>query len=123
VRFLADMGVGRSVAQRLRNAGHDALHLRDENLQRMPDPEIFAKAAAEHRTVLTFDLDFADIAAATGSKWPSIIIFRLHNARADHVYERLMAAIFVAEGALTAGAIVVVEEMRVRIRPLPIKDT
>jgi len=55
VRFLADMGVGRNVVRRLRDAGHEATHLRDENLQRMPDPEIFAKAAAEHRAVLTFD--------------------------------------------------------------------
>lgn len=115
------MGVGRNVVLMLRNTGHDALHLRDEGLQRMPDHEIFAKAAAENRIVLTFDLDFAEIAAAAGSQWPSVIIFRLHNARADYVCQRLSAAISVAEEALKAGAIVVLEDTRVRLRPLPIK--
>ena len=42
---------------------HDALHLREQGLQRLPDEHIFRKAIAEDRTVLTFDLDFAEIVA------------------------------------------------------------
>jgi predicted nuclease of predicted toxin-antitoxin system len=61
------MGVGLNVVLKLRNAGHDVLHLRDQSLQRMPDLEIFAKAAAKNRIVLTFDLDFAEIAATADS--------------------------------------------------------
>jgi len=45
MRFLADMGVAMRVVEWLREQRHDAAHLRDENLQRMPDPEIFRKAA------------------------------------------------------------------------------
>lgn len=44
MRFLADMGVDVRVVRWLRERGHDAKHLRDEGLQRMPDGEIFTKA-------------------------------------------------------------------------------
>jgi len=41
------MGVSVRVLELLREQRHDAAHLRDENLQRMPDPDIFRKAATE----------------------------------------------------------------------------
>ena len=63
MRFLADMGVDGRVVQWLRGRGHEASHLRDEGLQRLPNGEIFIKAIAEQRILLTFDLDFGEIAA------------------------------------------------------------
>jgi predicted nuclease of predicted toxin-antitoxin system len=63
MRFLADMGVNLQIVQWLRHNGHDAIHLRDEGLQRLPDPKIFDKAHSESRIILTFDLDFGDITA------------------------------------------------------------
>ena len=38
MKFLADMGVSMSTVQTLRDAGHDAVHLRDEGLHRLPVP-------------------------------------------------------------------------------------
>ena len=81
MRFLADMGIAMRIVQWLRDNGHDAVHLRDENLHRLPNGEIFDKALAEHRTILTFDLDFCEILALSGSKRVSVILFRLHNTR------------------------------------------
>ncbi len=120
MRFLADMGVGLRVVHHLRTAGHDAVHLADQGLQRLPDRDIFAKAGLEGRIVLTFDLDFADIAAAAGTALPSVVIFRLSNARADSVIGRLTVALDAASPMLLSGAIVAVEDHRVRIRSLPI---
>jgi predicted nuclease of predicted toxin-antitoxin system len=60
MRFLADMGVAWRIVEWLRGEGHDAVHLRDEGLQRMPNGEIFAKAVSEKRIILTFDLDFGE---------------------------------------------------------------
>jgi predicted nuclease of predicted toxin-antitoxin system len=79
VKFLADMGVSLTTVEALRAEDHDAVHLRDEGLIRLPDSEIAAKAVAETRVVLTFDLDFGDILAMARSKAPSVIIFRLRN--------------------------------------------
>jgi predicted nuclease of predicted toxin-antitoxin system len=72
VRFLADMGVSMRVVEWLRSTGHDVVHLREQGLHRLPDGEIFAKAQREQRVVLTFDLDFGEIVAATGVKTPSV---------------------------------------------------
>ena len=56
MKFLADMGVSITTVEALRAAHHHAVHLREEGLIRLPDPEIAAKAAREDRVVLTFDL-------------------------------------------------------------------
>jgi predicted nuclease of predicted toxin-antitoxin system len=66
------MGVSQTTVEALRTAKHDAVHLRDEGLIRLPDPKIAAKAVAESRIVLTFDLDFGDILAIAGSTAPSV---------------------------------------------------
>jgi predicted nuclease of predicted toxin-antitoxin system len=85
MRFLADMGVAQSTVQWLRNEGHDAVHLREEKLHRLPNGAIFEKAYAESRVILTFDLDFGEIIALSRGKPVSVILFRLHNTTAAHV--------------------------------------
>ena len=122
MRFLADMGVDVRVVEWLRRQAHDAKHLRDEGLHRAPDGDIFAKAVAENRVVLTFDLDFGEIAALTKGRTASIILFRLHNTRTPHVIERLAAVLADCADALEKGAMVAVEESRHRVRSLPIGE-
>jgi predicted nuclease of predicted toxin-antitoxin system len=92
-------------------------------LQRSPDGEIFAEAIAENRTVLTFDLDFGEIAAFTKGRKASVILFRLHNTRTPHVIDRLARALADCADALDNGAVVVVEEARQRVRFLPIAES
>ena len=58
MRFLADMGVPVSVVEQLRHRGHEAIHLREQDLQTLTDIEVFHKTLAEDRILLTFDLDF-----------------------------------------------------------------
>ena len=122
MRFLADMGVDVRIVEWLRREGHDARHLRDEGLQRMPDSDIFDKAISEDRIVLTFDLDFGEIAALSRGRRSSVILFRLHNARTPHVIARLGAVLERSGEALGQGAVVLVEDSRHRIRRLPIGE-
>lgn len=66
MRFLADMGVDIRIVHWLRQQGHEALHLREQGLHRLPNGSIgsiFEKAEAEGRIILTFDLDFGEIVA------------------------------------------------------------
>jgi predicted nuclease of predicted toxin-antitoxin system len=81
MRFLADMGVSMRVVEWLRASGHDAIHLRDEGLQKLPNGEIFQRAIRQERVVLTFDLDFGEIVAASGGTSIGAILFRLRNTR------------------------------------------
>jgi predicted nuclease of predicted toxin-antitoxin system len=120
MRFLTDMGVSLRVVEWLRSEGHDAVHLRDEGLQRLPNGEIFRKAIQEQRVVLTFDLDFGEILAASGGQIASVILFRLHNTRADFVIQRLRAVLDQSTTEIQQGAVVVVEDGRHRVRRLPI---
>ena len=93
LRFPADMGVSWRVVEWLRSLGYTAKHLHDEELGRLVDPDIFAKAHSERRTVLTFDLDFGEIAAFSKEKIVSVIVFRLRNTRTSNVIERLSAVL------------------------------
>jgi predicted nuclease of predicted toxin-antitoxin system len=120
MQFLADMGVAQGIVDWLRAQGHDAVHLREEGLQRLPDADIFAKAIAEKRIILTFDLDFGEILALSGVNVVSVILFRLNNSRTAFVQQRLAAVLATDEAALQKGAIIVVEDGRHRVRDLPI---
>ena len=43
MKFLSDMGISMSTVRSLRDAGHDAVHLREQGLARLPDAEIVEK--------------------------------------------------------------------------------
>ncbi|MBM4308468.1 MAG: hypothetical protein FJ123_17205 [Deltaproteobacteria bacterium] len=119
MRFLADMGVNIKVVEWLRNNGHDAKHLREEGLHRMPNGEIFTKALLENRIIITFDLDFGEIVALSKGKKASVVLFRLHNTRTSHLIRRLSIVLEDSANALEEGAVVVIEESRHRVRHLP----
>jgi predicted nuclease of predicted toxin-antitoxin system len=70
--------------------------------------------------VLTFDLDFGEILAASCGKIISVVRFRVHNTRADFVIQRLNAVLSQSSAELSQGAIVIVEDSRHRVRKLPI---
>ena len=55
------------VVAALRQQSHAALHLQEQDLGDMPDPEILAKARAEGRILLTHDLVFGEIRARSPS--------------------------------------------------------
>ena len=58
MRFLADMGLAHSTVAFLRACGHDAIHLRDEGLQRLSDDKIIEKALSEGRIILNSRFGF-----------------------------------------------------------------
>jgi len=81
LRFLADMGVSWKVVEWLRSEGYDAIHLREEQLERLSDPDVFTKAGSERRVILTFDLDFSEIASFSGPASQ-----RYRPSRPQHAY-------------------------------------
>lgn len=120
MRFLLDMGISPLTAVFLRGLGYEASHLHEEGLDRLPDPEILAKALREGSVVLTHDLDFADLLAAAGAKLPSVVIFRLRSMRPANVNQHLQALLERHSQALQEGTLISVTEGRYRLRSLPI---
>ena len=121
MKFLADMGLSQTTVTWLREHGHDVVHLRDLGMCRAGDNEIVDLARAQGRVVLTFDLDFGDIMAASRKRLPSVLIFRLYNGLPLAVNKRLDQVIQESYIALSAGALIIVEDARHGVRLLPIK--
>ena len=123
MRFLIDNALSPQVADGLRQAGHDAVHVRDYSLAKADDPLIFERAAQEDRVVVSADTDFGTLLAMRRHKTPSVVLFRGPVPRRPATQVALLRANLPAiDEALGAGAIVVLEPARIRIRSLPIVD-
>jgi len=120
IRSLLDMGLAQSTSKFLRSLGYDAIHLRDEGLQRLPDEQIVIKAQVEGRTIITHDLDFGRIVALSGDTVPSIVTLRLTDMTPALVNEALRAVLDDAAQSLEGGALVTVTDGGIRIRTLPV---
>ena len=122
MRFVLDMGLAQSTARYLQSLGHDAIHLRDQGLQRLPDVQIIQKARAEGRIILTHDLDFSRLVAISQSRLPSVITFRLKDMRPAQVNHYLNEALDHFAADLQSGALISVGDNGIRVRRLPIAD-
>lgn len=123
MKLLADMGISPKTVTFLQALGHNAVHLHDQGLDRLPDSAILEKARSEGRNLLTHDLDFGELMAASGAKLPSVVIFRMRDMRPESVNRHLDKIITQHYGSLEVGAVASVTENRVRIHPLPIKPS
>jgi predicted nuclease of predicted toxin-antitoxin system len=123
MRFLADMGISPKTVSFLQDLGYQATHLHQEGLDRLSDSEILEKARREGRILLTHDLDFGDLLAASKAKFPSVVIFRLRNMRPERLNLHLHSILSQHAKGLEHGVIVKVAEGGIRIRNLPLSAT
>jgi predicted nuclease of predicted toxin-antitoxin system len=121
VRFLIDENLSPSVAAALVAAGHDAVHVGELGLGSASDKAILRAAVEDQRTVISADTDFGTLMAQSRATAPSVILVRrISGRRADELSDLISANLDSVSEALVAGAIVVIEETRVRVRGLPL---
>ncbi len=120
MKLLADLHIAPATVEFLRRLGHDVVRVSETLPPTATDREIVATAVAQGRVILTQDLDFSAIIALSGTTQPSLLSVRLSSSRIEHVnavLERILPAV---ENDLLSGAVVVVEDQRIRLRQLPI---
>jgi predicted nuclease of predicted toxin-antitoxin system len=120
VKFLIDMPLSPTLARWLRDRDYDAVHAADLGMSRSPDSEIMALVAAEHRTVVTTDLDYPRLLALTGADGPSLILFRGGDWAEDEILGRMSEILTGLSERDIVQSILVIERNRVRRRRLPI---
>lgn len=120
MRFLVDMPLSPRIALWLRQRRHDAIHRREERLERLADIDVFRKAIRESRIFVTRDLDFSEIVALSGHANASVVILRLFNPTHDRVVVGLARVIDECAASLAEGAVITIEESRYRVRRLPL---
>ncbi len=79
-----------------------------------------AYAAEHHYVVLTHDLDFGAILAATHGEKPSAVQIRMEDVSPEAAGSRVVAALRHMLTELEAGALLTIGQGQIRLRMLPI---
>lgn len=120
LRILIDMNLSPDWVAVLSGAGWHAVHWSVVGDKRAPDRDIMAWAVANGHVVFTHDLDFGTTLALTHAAGPSVLQVRGQDVFPDHMGPIVLAALRQHEADLAAGALVVVDERKSRVRVLPI---
>ncbi len=120
MKFLIDNALSPLVADELNRAGFDAAHVRDVELHKSTDEEVFAWAAKEKRIIISADTDFGTILALRQEAAPSLILFRRGSPRRPQEQVKVILANLPSiQKLLEEGCVVVFDQNRMRVRQLP----
>lgn len=120
VRIVVDMNLSVEWIPLLEQAGWQAVHWSDIGDHRADDATIMAWALTHGYVIFTHDLDFGAALALTHAGGPSVIQVRGQRVLPEHMGPLVLAALRRCEAELAAGALVVVEQTKTRVRVLPL---
>ena len=105
----------------LTEAGIEAAHWSSLGPANAPAPEIMAFAKANGYVVLTHDLDFGAILAATQGDKPSVVQIRAGDVSPGAIGGPVINALRQMITELDAGVLLTVDPNRTRLRVLPLQ--
>ncbi len=120
MKLLVDMNLSPAWIPVLQAAGFDAIHWSALGSPDATDTILMMFARSHGYVILTHDLDFGTILAATQGAAPSVVQIRADNLSPASLGSTVIAALGQAQDALAAGALVTVDPGRSRITLLPI---
>jgi len=120
MKLLLDMNLSPRWIALLKDNGFEALHWSTVGQATARDSEIMAWAATNGYVVVTHDLDFSAILAATQGEAPSVVQIRAEDVSPDVVGIKIVKALHQMESELEAGALLSIDEKTARLRLLPL---
>ncbi len=121
MKVLVDMNLSPGWIDLLVKAGFQAVHWSSIGRGNESDAELMRWAAEHAHVVLTADLDFGAILAATQRRQPSVIQIRADVPTPAVAGQAVLSAIRQARDELESGAILSVDIGRARLRVLPFR--
>ncbi len=120
MKLIVDMNLSPRWAAFLSDAGHQAAHWRMLGRPDASDVEIMQYASANGSIVVSHDLDFGSILAASGDIAPSVVIIRSDTLAIAGIGTQVLAGLRQFEAELLSGSLLVIHPQRTRVRLLPI---
>lgn len=120
MKLLIDMNLSPRWVSRLTDAGMEAAHWSSLGAANATDMEIMEFARRHGYVVLTHDLDFGAILAATQGAGPSVVQIRGLEVSPEGIGTALVLALRQMENELAEGALLTLDAKRSRLRILPL---
>ena len=119
MRFVVDMNLSPAWVAFLRQAGFEAVHWSEVGERDASDRQLMQWADENGYIVITNDLDFSAILAATQRRRPSVVQIRSDLLTPTAVGGIVLRAIEQTREELAAGALMSIDAQRARLRILP----
>lgn len=120
MKILIDMNLSPVWREIFAKHNWESVHWSSVGKPTAPDKTILQYARDNGYVVLTHDLDFSAILAATGAKAPRVIQVRTQDVLSERFEKLVINALRQFESVLASGALVVIDESRSRARVLPL---
>lgn len=120
MKVLIDMNLSPRWVALLAAAGIEGVHWSTVGMVNAPDREIMAFARITDDVVLTHDLDFSAILAATHGDKPSVVPLRADDVSPDVIGKLVIDALGQMADELDEGALLTIDPKRTRLRLLPL---
>jgi predicted nuclease of predicted toxin-antitoxin system len=121
MKLLVDMNLSPRWVKLLADTNIEAVHWSSIGAANAQDVEIMAFARVNGYVVLTHDLDFGAILAATHGTKPSVVQIRSEDVSPDIIGKQVVAALQQMAMDLEQGALLTVNPKRIRARILPLR--
>ena len=120
MRIVVDMNLSPEWIAAFRSISVAAVHWSTIGAPAADDSEILRYTRDAGAVLLTHDLDFPRLLALARSDGPSVILLRAQNIDPAQWLDTIADVLRDHAGALSAGAIISIDEMRARVRILPL---
>ena len=116
MKFKTDENTPVEAAEDLRQAGHDAVSVADQQLAGQPDIRVADVCRTEGRAVVTLDLDFSDIRVYPPGDFFGIIVLRPSVQTIKNIRRLIGQVVGLLNTEPLAGNLWIVDEGQIRIR-------